>query len=135
MKETLSLHARRPAAVGPFRSRLAGLTLGQSAGGAWAADGCGGAVVAMLPAPYAYDASGRAHGGGDLSLSTVGGVQELVMSLDSGWLDAPRRVFPVTVDPSVSNPGTENSAYISVANPTANYGTSQTLGVGYTEQR
>ena len=138
VKESLVLSSASVANSWTFPLTLTGVSLTRAVDGTWELTDSSGAVVAVLPAPYAYDASGGGVGPGaqtsavSYALSTVGGVQQLTMTLDSAWLHDSARVFPVTVDPSVSNPGTENSAYVSYANPTANYGTSTSLYMGYT---
>jgi len=46
------------------------------------------------------------------SLVTVGGSQALQMTLDNTWLDSKSRVYPVTVDPSVSAVNANGSTYV-----------------------
>ncbi len=111
-----------------FPLSLTGVTLAQGAGNTWNLVSSTGAVVAMLGAPGATDSNidphtgmGASTGNVSYSLSTVGGVQQLTMTLDPAWLHDAARVFPVTVDPTVSIAGQKQSTYVDVAYPNQNY--------------
>ncbi|MBR7836441.1 hypothetical protein KDL01_24400 [Actinospica durhamensis] len=140
VKEELTLASAAAAHTWTFPLAVTGLRLGRTQAGRWQLTNTSGAVVAVLPAPFANDAAGARTQAVTYTLSTVAGVQRLTMTLDAAWLASSARKFPVTVDPTLSNPGTETSAYISAANPSwnSNTGTSTVaadpghLGVGYT---
>ncbi len=61
-----------------------------------------GETVFTLSAPFMYDSAGEISEGITLTLSNVKENSFVVtMILDSQWLDAEDRVFPVTVDPAI----------------------------------
>ena len=77
-----------------------------------------GAVVAVVPHGSMTDSKtdprtgeGATSTGVTYSLVMVGGQQAIRMTLDTAWLDSSSRVYPVTVDPSVSAPTANSSAY------------------------
>lgn len=63
------------------------------------------------------------------SLTSVDGKPAVVATLDRAWLDDPARVYPVRVDPSVSDVSSNGSTYVSSAF-TANYSGDQDLQIG-----
>ena len=137
VKESLVLSSADAPSSWTFNLDESGVTLEDSSTGGWELVDSSGNVVATLPAPYAYDAAGAQTNAVTYTLNTVNGAQELTMSLDSSWLAASSRSFPVTVDPSVSvsYAGSEDSATVedSTSNTSAsstNYGTSDHLQVG-----
>ena len=129
-QQTLVLSSAAAADSWTFPITMAGLSIAQSSSGTWELKSSAGTVVATLPAPYAYDAKGAHTDAVDYSLATVDGVQELTLSLAASWLHSSARAFPVSVDPTISDPGSETSAQVSYLNPSTNYGTTDTLGVG-----
>ncbi|RMI28436.1 hypothetical protein EBN03_29865 [Nocardia stercoris] len=83
-----------------------------------------GQTIAVLPAIQVWDSAGNAKGkttartGGKYTLSQAKDGWQLTVSVDKGWLSDKARVFPVTVDPTVSvsngfNGGTSRTAYTS----------------------
>ena len=84
-----------------------------------------GTVIYTVSAPFMTDADGAYSDGITLTLESVKNNSFTVkISLDSSWLDADDRAYPVTVDPalkteqSVSNAQT---AFVSAANPNKCY--------------
>jgi large repetitive protein len=78
-----------------------------------------GKVVAYVPHGFMSDANIDPHSGDGAtswgvtySLTTAGGRQAIRMTLDTGWLDSKARVFPVTVDPSVTPVSSNGSTYV-----------------------
>jgi len=102
---------------------LTGVTLSQAADGTWQLLDSSGAAVATLGMPGAQDSNVDPRTGEPVttsqvsySLATVNGVEELTMTLDASWLADSARVFPVTVDPTVSINGQKLSTYTDKAN-------------------
>jgi len=98
-----------------------------------------GTVVAVVPHGSMTDSKTDPHTGAGVtsqgvtySLVTVGGQQAIRMTLDTAWLDSGSRVYPVTVDPSVSAPTAGSSAYWTypaTGNPGGVSGTESTGGL------
>jgi RHS repeat-associated protein len=93
-----------------FPLGLAGLTARTGAGGSIAFTNASGQVVATMPHGLMTDANispasgdGAQSDGVTYTLTTAAGGPAIEMRLDATWLDAPGRVFPVTVDPSVAS--------------------------------
>jgi len=53
-----------------------------------------------IPAPYMYDAAGELSFNVNYTLSGENGVYYFTVTADSGWVNAPKRAFPITIDPS-----------------------------------
>ena len=133
VKESLVLVS--PAAAGVFTEAVtvpAGVRLSAARSGAVMLTSAGGQRLASLPAATVVDAAGRA---GPVSTTLVAGAAAgsytLRVSVAPGWLRAPARVFPVTVDPTVTVP-IESSTFIE-GGPDAgsNYGSCATVYAGY----
>jgi large repetitive protein len=137
--ESLVLASSSAANSWTFPLALSGVSLSQASDGTWELSDSSGDEVAYLASPYAYDSDVDADSGlsaqthdVSYSLATEGGVEELTMTLDPSWLDDPARVFPVTVDPSVtvSIAGQTATTYVSSAY-TNDYSSDTILDVGY----
>jgi large repetitive protein len=85
-----------------FPLRLRGLTARLESGGSVSFVDSAGSVRASVPLGTAWDSAGATSAAVGYRLTTVAGSPALVVSVDSGWLRDPTRVFPVTVDPPVS---------------------------------
>ncbi|WP_158675784.1 PA14 domain-containing protein [Nocardia stercoris] len=81
-----------------------------------------GQTIAVLPAIQVWDSAGNAKGkttartGGKYTLSQAKDGWQLTVSVDKGWLSDKARVFPVTVDPTISSGfggGTSRTQYTS----------------------
>lgn len=66
-------------------------------------------VIFSMPAPYMYDANGETSTDVEYSLNTENGKIILTVTADEEWITNEERVFPVTIDPTVST-GKTNSA-------------------------
>ncbi len=71
-----------------------------------------GAIAAQIPPAYMYDSSFQKRSGSHATssavtyqLTTVGGKTAIIMTASKTWLDDPRRVYPVTVDPNFNTSG------------------------------
>ena len=109
VKESLVLSSSAAPNSWTFPLQLSGVSLVDDPASGWELVDDSGAVVGWLPQPFAYDGVIDASGSRDTSygvsyaLTTSGsGQQSLVMTLDPSWLRDPARVFPVTVDPTVT---------------------------------
>ena len=111
VKESLILSSASAPNSWTFPLSLTGVSVYDDPSSGWELRDSSGAVVGRLPAPFAYDSTPL---GGSVqqrvetqdvtyALTTdASGAQSLVMTLDAAWLDDPARVFPVTVDPTVT---------------------------------
>ncbi|WP_051467498.1 DNRLRE domain-containing protein [Pseudofrankia saprophytica] len=95
-------------------------------------------VRAVIPAGYMTDGRPSSDGmaatsdGVAYSLTTTAdGRPALRMDLDTGWLAAKDRVFPVRVDPTLTQVTADvEDTYVSSANPTTNYSSSDVIRAG-----
>lgn len=96
---------RRPAARYTYRYRLRLTNLvAEEDGGAvrlLAADKADRPTVFVIPAPFMTDAEGNRSDAVRYALSGTGGAYTLDVIADPAWINAPGRVFPVTIDPTV----------------------------------
>ncbi len=66
-------------------------------------------VIFSMPAPYMYDANGETSTDVEYLLDTENGKIVLTVAADEEWIADGERVFPITIDPTVST-GKTNSA-------------------------
>jgi RHS repeat-associated protein len=99
--------------------RLDGLTARTGPGGIIEFTNVAGQVAAFMPHGLMTDSNidprsgnGAMSTGVSYTLITAGGQPAIRVSLDKGWLDAPSRVFPVTVDPSVEAANSNGTTYV-----------------------
>ena len=107
LSESLTLDSAAAGDRWVFPLTLKGLTASLDGGSVDLADAAG-TVVAVIPPAVARsgpvnlaDPDSQASSQLTYQLVTEDGAPALEMSLDPSWLDAPGRVFPVIVDPSV----------------------------------
>ena len=108
LSEALTLDSAAAQTTWVFPLALKGLTASLDGGSVDLADSAG-TVVAVIPPATARSGpvnlsvpDSQASSQLTYQLVTDGGAPALEMSLDPSWLDAPGRVFPVIVDPSVN---------------------------------
>ncbi|WP_410595427.1 LamG-like jellyroll fold domain-containing protein [Amycolatopsis sp. lyj-23] len=119
-KETLVLHDATAPTSWSFPLHLTGVTAKLGADGRSVEfSDAAGRVVDTITNGFMEDAKvdprsgdGAMSTGVAYALDTVNGQQVLRVSLDPAWLQDPARVFPVSVDPSVSNLNTASSTYV-----------------------
>ncbi|MFB4286669.1 DNRLRE domain-containing protein [Nonomuraea sp. ATR24] len=93
--------------------RTEGVELGEAADGRLELRSDAGEVVAAGAKPVMWDASGRGKPRGDAiapveaAVRTENGAKVLVLTPDAEFLSDPKRVYPVTVDPTITLPGVE----------------------------
>jgi hypothetical protein len=117
--EQLMLRSRSAPASYVFPLTLSGVRAVQKPGGPVEFTGAGGRVVAVVEPGYMTDSDIDPHSGqGAYSAGVTyalvkdGGRLAVKMTLDRAWLDASGRVFPVTVDPSVSDVNANGTTYV-----------------------
>ena len=108
LSQSLVLHSARAPSSWVFPLRLNGLRPVLSPDGSVQLVDAAGKTAAVIPRAYAYESPGNPRSGVPAAshpvsyrLTTRGGEPALVVTLDSAWLSAPGRKFPVTVDPSL----------------------------------
>ncbi|MEU0937028.1 LamG-like jellyroll fold domain-containing protein [Embleya sp. NPDC005971] len=120
IKETILLNSPSAPDTWDFPLHLAGLTASLDASGNVALTDVTGAVQAMIPHGWMMDsavdpASGEGATSGGVTYELVvraDRTQVLRVKLDRAWLDAPGRVYPVKVDPTVAVTPASNSVSI-----------------------
>ena len=127
MSESLTLSSASAGTSWVFPLTLKGLTASLSGESVELTDSAG-RVAGVIPPAVARSGPGNAAlpGGQAASqltyqLVTQNGAPALEMTLDQSWLDAPGRVFPVTVDPTVYL-GPQATTYAESQNGTAQTG-------------
>jgi RHS repeat-associated protein len=147
VKESIVL-AKAPAAGATyaFTMKVAGLTPKQLPDGAIAFYGSESADAAfVIPAPVMSDAKpdpsspyGVAYSANvtqSMTFDAATGLLHLTVTPDASWLASSKRVYPVTVDPTIvvsSTSSTAANVMILADGPTTNYSTSWRLSVGTT---
>ncbi|TML21547.1 MAG: LamG domain-containing protein, partial [Actinobacteria bacterium] len=114
VKESLVLHSAKVATSWVFPLHLQGLTARRESDGSVSFVDSSGAVQAVVPPGSMSDAKpGKPAVSQAVAyqVTTVGGEPALALSVDSVWLSDPARVFPVTVDPTVSSTNSSSSTF------------------------
>ncbi|WP_156325699.1 DNRLRE domain-containing protein [Nonomuraea sp. SBT364] len=103
--------------AGPIELRIPvrteGVELSEAADGRLQLKSDSGEVVAAGARPVMWDAGGHGKPRGDAvapvdaAVRTENGAKVLVLKPDEAFLSAPERVYPVTVDPTITLPGVE----------------------------
>ena len=68
-----------------------------------------GAIIYTIPAPYMIDANKEYSTNASYSLSGSDGTFILTVTADEEWINAPERVFPVLLDPTIEEVANEDS--------------------------
>lgn len=136
MKESVVLTDAGAGATWTFPLTLKGLTPSQEADGWIDLRDSSGTTVERIPPAYAYDSKVNPRSGDPATTHAV--TTELVhdtdgyalrLTLDSAWLHAKNRVFPVTVDPTVEDGWTTTYAESGSGN-NVDHSYEQTVKVG-----
>jgi len=93
-----------------------------------------GNEVFQIKAPFLYDSAGQENRNVKQKLDKVDNGYELTMELDKDWLNDVKRVYPVTLDPSVETSSVRQDikdAFVCSGLPTSNSQNAVLLGVGY----
>jgi RHS repeat-associated protein len=136
VKETLDLNSVAAPETWVFPLTLQGLTPSVNTDGSVVFTTSTGQVVDRIAHGFMRDSKldphsdeGAFSNAVTYSLTTAGAQPALRVTLDSGWLHDPARVFPVHVDPSVSNVNTSGSTYV-MSPYTNDYSSESELDVG-----
>ncbi|MFI9384800.1 LamG-like jellyroll fold domain-containing protein [Kutzneria sp. NPDC052558] len=137
LKESIVLRDANAATTWTFPLKLTGLTPVLTSDGSVNLVDAAGAVRERVPHGYAYDSKVDARTGDPATtsavsyqLTTVDGSPALKVSLDQAWLTDAKRVFPVTVDPTVTlNP---TSTYVQNGN-VGDHSMEQIIKIGSTQ--
>ncbi|MHB8468190.1 MAG: RHS repeat-associated core domain-containing protein [Gaiellaceae bacterium] len=131
VKESLVLRSARAPASFAFELGLpAGFTASATAAGAVSVMDQGGVQVFALQAPSVVDASGAAGTVSARLAPAAAGFSLLQVSVDPVWLHAAGRVFPVTVDPTITAGATQDCTLAQAA-PTTGFCAQTTLAAGW----
>ncbi|MER5181772.1 LamG-like jellyroll fold domain-containing protein [Streptomyces sp. NPDC002896] len=110
LKEAVVLHSADAGNSWTFPLALKGLTPVLTKNGSVALRNAAGKTVERIPAAYAYDSKVNRRSGDPATTYDVTykllhdkSGYALKVTLDDSWLHDPRRVFPVTVDPTVDD--------------------------------
>jgi RHS repeat-associated protein len=134
IKESIVLRSASAPSSYTFPLHLpAGITPKVLAGGVVFERADGSRLPVGIAAPTVTDASKGfqdpfAHV--SMDLKQVGSSWELVVSVDKAWLGAPDRVFPVTIDPSVTTNSPQQDCWLNSAAPTTSACTTGYMDVG-----
>jgi len=103
------------------------------------------AALYTIPAPYMSDAKpdknspyGKVYSANvsqSMTFDAASGTLHVTVTPDAGWLADAKRVYPVTIDPTIlvaPTPSTAANTMILADSPTTNYSTSWRLSVGTT---
>ena len=119
VKESIVLSSPSAPTTWVFPLELKGLRAEMGPGGIVEFADSAGKVLAYVPRGFMTDSDIDPHSGNGAtsfgvtySLVTAGGRPAIKMTLDAGWLDGKSRVYPVTVDPSVADEGTDGTTYV-----------------------
>ncbi|MEV4439694.1 LamG-like jellyroll fold domain-containing protein [Streptomyces sp. NPDC049577] len=119
VKETLVLKSKDAPTEWRFLLSAEGLTANLDDQGGVTFTDKSGKQRARIPAGWMEDShlaenanQGEISSGVRYSLATDNGRQVLVVTLDKDWLNAPDRVFPVKVDPSVKGVDATSGTYV-----------------------
>lgn len=131
IKENIIVKAPRSQYVYEFELNTEGLAAVLNENGSVSLnDAESGAHVYLIPAPFMYDAEGNESNAVSYTLRADGaGAYTLTVTADPEWINAEERVFPVTIDPTVSN-NSMFDTYIDESAPTSEFSTSNYLLVG-----
>ena len=88
-----------------------------------------GETVYTMPSPFMYDASGAESDCVSYSLEEAKDRYTIAVKADLKWINDKDRVFPIVIDPTVTQTQNLDTSIYS-ANPNTNYGNSQALWVG-----
>ena len=101
-----------------------GVALTGDGSGGLQATAAGGAVLFRLPAPFMDDAAGAHSTAVAMTASPSASGATVTVTADQAWLAAPGRVWPVTVDPTVTLGGPYSDCYLASTSATTQCGAS-----------
>ncbi len=135
MKENVIVKKAADSYSYEFTLGLNGLTAKLENGSILLCDSKTEEAVYHIPAPYMYDAEGALSYDVDYTLTNTGnGKYQFTLTADTEWINAPERVFPVVIDPSLLDIGQTEDTYVTSANPTQTNRLAHELLVSSTEE-
>lgn len=121
IKENIVIHSPDAAESFSFALSLNNLSAEMVCGTVLLCDKRTGEARYRIPGFYMYDAAGVYSDAVAATLSDEGnGSYRLTLTPDAAWMNDPGRVYPVTVDPTVSQDGYDSSPYTGVDAATPN---------------
>ncbi|MQL61515.1 DNRLRE domain-containing protein [Streptomyces vinaceus] len=137
VKETIVLNSANAPREWTFPLSLEGLTPSLDQHGAVLFKDTSGQVQAVIPKGWMEDSAHDPKTGGpalsgnvDYQLVETGGRWSLNVRLDEAWLEAPDRVYPVRVDPSVEDIDDNGDAFVQDTWPDSNFAGDDELKIG-----
>ena len=137
VKETIVLDSADAPHEWSFPLALDGLTPSLDEHGAVLLKDAGGTAQAVIPKGWMEDSSQDPTTGGpalsgdvDYRLDKSDAGWTLTVALDDAWLDAPQRVYPVKVDPSVDDIDTNGDSFVQNTWPDSNFAGDDELKIG-----
>ncbi|MFI8087975.1 DNRLRE domain-containing protein [Streptomyces sp. NPDC086080] len=137
VKETIVLNSPDAPREWTFPLHLGGLTPSLDPHGAVLLKDAGGETQAVIPKGWMEDSAHDPRTGGpalsgdvDYRLVEKDGRWSLKVLLDEAWLDAPERVYPVRVDPSVDDIDDNGDSFVQDTWPDGNFAGDDELKVG-----
>ncbi len=89
-----------------------------------------GELKYIMPAPYMYDIGGEYSNDVSYDIQQLrDGSYLLTVSADEKWMNSKERVFPVTIDPTLTLPSSAFDSYTDKSNPDENYGLDEKMWV------
>lgn len=131
VKENIIVKRAGGSYVYRFTLSLAGLTATLlPTGNVSLTDSETGAEKYIIPAPYMYDADGVLSYDVHYTLTSAGsGNYTLTVTASDEWINAEDRAFPVTIDPTVTNPHQIYDTYVYSKAPSTNYNSNTLLPI------
>ncbi|WP_435212544.1 DNRLRE domain-containing protein [Streptomyces sp. bgisy034] len=137
VKETFVLNSPDAPREWTFPLALDGLTPSLDEHGAVLLKDADGKAQAVIPKGWMEDSAHDPDTGGpalsgdvDYRLVESDGRWSLKVELDDAWLDAPQRVYPVRVDPSVDDVDTNGDSFVQDTWPDGNFAGDDELKIG-----
>lgn len=128
IKENLVLSAPIETENLAFKMCLEGLSAELTENGYIGLVNAYGEMIYCIAAPYMYDAAGEESYAVSYSLRQCGEEYSLQLIVDEDWINDDSRVYPITIDPSITDTQTVSTdTYISSGNPGSNYGSNTNM--------
>lgn len=137
IKESIVVKAPLERYAFTFRYRLDGLTPETQENGSVLLLDEAGEAVYEIPAPYLFDGARQVSGAAAYTVLPWEDGFLLTVEADAAWMNAPDRVFPVTIDPTLVKlsgdaQGQLSATYVEQGSPDSGHGHYQDLYFGYT---
>ena len=136
IKESIIVNSPQTSYSYAFGINAKNLTAELNDGGAVEFKNAEGEIVFIVPAPYMVDANGAYSEAARYELSNKNGALTLSLTVDTEWMNAQERAYPVAIDPSVIVIAYSNSSNITITAvrqgaPNTSYPNYDSYGLGY----